>query len=200
MYRAKSSGGGQHRLFDSDLATEHQAEDRHRESADRSRSAGRLRARFPAPDESGDRRGRRRGGAATLEPPARRPAPAGDFHSVAERTGLIADIGDWVVDEVATYSAAWHRDGFDGRLSFNVSPRQVDRPEFFVASAVLRRRRRALSHDRARVHRECGNGSRPRCPRGDCGAARGRRKDRDRRFRHRLLQRRPASLDAARPG
>ena len=26
----------------------------------------------------------------------------------------------------------WHRSGFHGRLSFNVSPRQVDRPDFFV--------------------------------------------------------------------
>jgi len=56
----------------------------------------------------------------------------GTFIPVAERTGLIADIGDWVIGEVASTLAQWHGDGFDGRLGFNISPRQVDRPDFFV--------------------------------------------------------------------
>jgi EAL domain-containing protein (putative c-di-GMP-specific phosphodiesterase class I) len=56
----------------------------------------------------------------------------GTFIPVAERTGLVADIGDWVIAEVATILASWRRDGFDGRLGFNISPRQVDRPDFFV--------------------------------------------------------------------
>jgi EAL domain-containing protein (putative c-di-GMP-specific phosphodiesterase class I) len=54
------------------------------------------------------------------------------FIPVAERTGLIADIGEWVVDEVAATLGGWHRDGFDGRLAFNISPRQVERPDFFA--------------------------------------------------------------------
>src|SRR5206468_7983253 len=53
------------------------------------------------------------------------------FIPVAERTGLIAEIGEWVIAEVAATLGAWHRDGFDGRIAFNVSPRQVDRPDFF---------------------------------------------------------------------
>jgi len=51
---------------------------------------------------------------------------------VAERTGIIADIGEWVVAEVIASLASWQRDGFSGRVSFNVSPRQVERSEFFL--------------------------------------------------------------------
>ena len=56
----------------------------------------------------------------------------GTFIPVAERTGLVAEIGEWVTAEVAATLANWQRDGFDGRLGFNISPRQVERPDFFV--------------------------------------------------------------------
>jgi EAL domain-containing protein (putative c-di-GMP-specific phosphodiesterase class I) len=51
---------------------------------------------------------------------------------VAETTGIIADIGEWVIAEIASTLGNWRRSGFTGRLSFNVSPRQVERPDFFV--------------------------------------------------------------------
>jgi EAL domain-containing protein (putative c-di-GMP-specific phosphodiesterase class I) len=53
------------------------------------------------------------------------------FIPIAERTGVITDIGDWVVAEVASVLGSWHRDGFNGRLAFNVSPRQIERADFF---------------------------------------------------------------------
>jgi EAL domain-containing protein (putative c-di-GMP-specific phosphodiesterase class I) len=56
----------------------------------------------------------------------------GTFIPVAERTGIVAEIGDWVISEVAAALGGWHRNGFEGRISFNVSPRQVERPEFFA--------------------------------------------------------------------
>jgi EAL domain-containing protein (putative c-di-GMP-specific phosphodiesterase class I) len=55
----------------------------------------------------------------------------GTFIPIAERTGVIAEIGDWVLTEVANVLGTWHRNGFDSRLSFNISPRQVDRVDFF---------------------------------------------------------------------
>jgi len=51
---------------------------------------------------------------------------------VAEKTGVIAEIGDWVTGEVASLLGTWHRNGVAGRLAFNISPRQVDRADFFV--------------------------------------------------------------------
>jgi EAL domain-containing protein (putative c-di-GMP-specific phosphodiesterase class I) len=56
----------------------------------------------------------------------------GTFIPVAERTGLVAEIGEWVMGEVAVILGAWHREGFNHRLSFNVSPRQLDRIDFFI--------------------------------------------------------------------
>jgi len=56
----------------------------------------------------------------------------GTFIPVAEQTGLISDIGDWVISEVTATLGAWRHNGFAGRLSFNVSPRQVERPDFFA--------------------------------------------------------------------
>jgi EAL domain-containing protein (putative c-di-GMP-specific phosphodiesterase class I) len=53
------------------------------------------------------------------------------FIPVAERTGLVAEIGEWVISEVAMMLGNWHRDGFNHRVSFNVSPRQLDRIDFF---------------------------------------------------------------------
>jgi EAL domain-containing protein (putative c-di-GMP-specific phosphodiesterase class I) len=54
------------------------------------------------------------------------------FIPLAEQTGVIAEIGDWVLGEVASVLGNWRRNGFDGRLAFNISPRQVDRADFFV--------------------------------------------------------------------
>ena len=56
----------------------------------------------------------------------------GTFIPIAERTGVIAEIGDWVLGEVANVLGTWHRNGFDSRLSFNISPRQVERADFFL--------------------------------------------------------------------
>jgi diguanylate cyclase len=54
------------------------------------------------------------------------------FIPVAERTGVIAEIGDWVLHEVASVMGNWRRNGFDGRVAVNISPRQVERADFFV--------------------------------------------------------------------
>jgi EAL domain-containing protein (putative c-di-GMP-specific phosphodiesterase class I) len=54
------------------------------------------------------------------------------FIPIAERTGVISEIGEWVMLEVANLLAGWHGSGFAGRLAFNISPRQVDRPDFLA--------------------------------------------------------------------
>ena len=53
------------------------------------------------------------------------------FIPVAEKTGVIGDIGDWVISEVAAVLAFWTTSGVARRLSFNVSPRQIERADFF---------------------------------------------------------------------
>jgi diguanylate cyclase (GGDEF)-like protein/PAS domain S-box-containing protein len=59
-----------------------------------------------------------------------------DFIEIAEASGLIVPIGEWVIEEACRQAAAW-RDGRPGkppiRVSVNLSPRQVDRSD--VASS-----------------------------------------------------------------
>ena len=62
------------------------------------------------------------------------------FIARAEESGLIGDIGDWVVDAMAATLARWTKRGEDRRLAINVSPRQICRPEFYttVRAALAR--------------------------------------------------------------
>jgi diguanylate cyclase (GGDEF)-like protein len=132
MYRAKESGGGQHCLFDADLATSHQqkvdTEKALTEAVQRDEFVLAFQPQMSLVT------GEVAGAEALLRwnHPREGLRLPGTFIPVAERTGLIAEIGEWVVGEAAATLANWLRDGFDGRLSFNISPRQVDRPDFFL--------------------------------------------------------------------
>ena len=64
----------------------------------------------------------------------------GTFIQRAEETGLIVEIGEWVIATVADTIARWGRIGIEQRLAINVSPRQLDHVGFF-------RRLRAAMHD-----------------------------------------------------
>ena len=132
MYRAKESGGGQYCLFDSELAADHQQ----KVETEKALSEAVLRDEFVLAfqPQMSLVTGEIAGAEALLRwnHPRDGLRLPGTFIPVAERTGLVADIGDWVIGEVASTLSQWHRDGFDGRLGFNISPRQVDRPDFFV--------------------------------------------------------------------
>jgi len=54
------------------------------------------------------------------------------FLRIAEDSSLIVEIGDWVVEAVAAALSRWHQAGLTQRLAFNVSPRQIDRIDFFT--------------------------------------------------------------------
>jgi diguanylate cyclase len=132
MYRAKALGGGQYCLFDSDLAADHQD----KIETEKALSEAVLRDEFALAFQPQISlvTGEIAGAEALLRwnHPRDGLRLPGSFIPVAERTGLVAEIGDWVIEEVASILAAWHRDGFRGRLGFNISPRQVERPDFFV--------------------------------------------------------------------
>jgi EAL domain-containing protein (putative c-di-GMP-specific phosphodiesterase class I) len=55
--------------------------------------------------------------------------PPGDFIPVAERTGVIDALGDWVLREVCRQARDWADMGLKPNVGFNVSPRQLRRPE-----------------------------------------------------------------------
>lgn len=55
----------------------------------------------------------------------------GTFIHRAEETGLIVEIGEWVVKHVASTIARWGEIGIEQRLAVNISPRQLDHAAFF---------------------------------------------------------------------
>jgi diguanylate cyclase (GGDEF)-like protein len=130
MYRAKSLGGGQHCLFNTALATEHQD----RIDTEKALTEALQRDEFVLAFQPQISlvTGELCGAEALLRwnhPGEGLRLPA-SFIPVAERTGIITDIGDWVIGEVAATLGAWRARGFSNRLSFNISPRQGDRPDF----------------------------------------------------------------------
>jgi diguanylate cyclase (GGDEF)-like protein len=131
MYHAKALGGGQHCLFDDELAAEHQRKVDTEKSLTEACQRGEFMLVFQP--QLSLVTGELVGTEALLRwnhPKEGLRAP-GTFIPVAESTGLIAEIGEWVVSEVASTLGSWHREGHARRLSFNVSPRQLDRADFF---------------------------------------------------------------------
>ena len=53
-----------------------------------------------------------------------------EFIPVAEETGLIEPIGDWVIGAVCAQQVAWAQRGLTPQVSVNVSPRQLRRVDF----------------------------------------------------------------------
>lgn len=68
--------------------------------------------------------------------------PAG-FLRRAEETGMIVEIGEWVIETVAATVARWNDLGIEQRLAINISARQLDYADFF------HRLRRAMRAARA---------------------------------------------------
>ena len=132
MYRAKQQGGGRYCLFSEELAAEHQrkidTEAALGEAVQRGEFVLALQPQlsFATGEVSGAeallRWNHPRDG---LRMPS-------TFIPIAEQTGIIAELGDWVIAEVASMLAEWQAQGTKRRIAFNVSPRQLDRADFFA--------------------------------------------------------------------
>ena len=132
MYHAKSSGGGKHCLFNEELADEHQK----KVETERALTEAVQRDEFllAFQPQVSLVSGEIAGAEALLRwnHPRDGLRMPGTFIPIAEKTGVITDIGDWVMAEVAAVLASWIRDGVARRLAFNVSPRQIERVDFFA--------------------------------------------------------------------
>jgi len=65
--------------------------------------------------------------------------PPTDFIPIAEQTGSIHELGEWVLNEACQQAARWHQDGRDLTIAVNVSAAQFDAD---LAEVVTR----AISH------------------------------------------------------
>ena len=131
MYRAKSLGGGQHCLFNANLAAEHQLKIETEKALTEAVQKGDFLLAFQP--QMSVVTGEVCGAEALLRwnHPRDGMRLPNTFIPLAEQTGVIAEIGEWVLGEVASLLGNWHRNGFRGRVAFNISPRQVDRADFF---------------------------------------------------------------------
>lgn len=131
MYRAKSLGGGQYCMFSAALASEHHQRIETEKALNEAVQRGEFVLAFQP--QMSLVTGELAGAEALLrwDHPRDGLRLPETFVPVAERTGIISEIGEWVIGEVAAAVGGWHRNGFTGRVSFNVSPRQAERPEFF---------------------------------------------------------------------
>lgn len=60
--------------------------------------------------------------------PERGLVPPGDFIPILEETGMIVEVGDWVLQTALRQLADWHRRGWDGlTMAVNLSSRQFER-------------------------------------------------------------------------
>jgi diguanylate cyclase (GGDEF)-like protein/PAS domain S-box-containing protein len=66
------------------------------------------------------------------------------FIPAAEEMGLLDPIGAWVIEALAAQVVEWQAQGLQPRVSFNVSPRELHRPDF---AADLGERLRAAGAD-----------------------------------------------------
>jgi len=132
MYRAKSNGGGQHCLFNENLAAEHQQKVETERALTEAVQRGEFILAFQP--QISLVTGEVAGAEALLRwnHPRDGMRQPNSFIPIAERTGVISDIGDWVIAEVASILGAWQREGVARRLAFNVSPRQIERVDFFM--------------------------------------------------------------------
>nr|WP_246333069.1 bifunctional diguanylate cyclase/phosphodiesterase [Sphingomicrobium lutaoense] len=131
MYHAKSKGGGRHAFFSDDLLKAYQA----KVDTERDLTAALANGEFTlALQPQVDLKNGSISGAEALlrwqHPRDGERAPA-TFIGVAETCGVISEIGDWVMSECAALLSQWEDDGSAPRLAFNISPRQLDRADFF---------------------------------------------------------------------
>ena len=67
--------------------------------------------------------------------PRRGIVPPGDFIPLAESSGLIVQLGNWVLETACRQGAAWHATGFPIDISVNISPVQFEDPGFLASVA-----------------------------------------------------------------
>ncbi|GLI97276.1 bifunctional diguanylate cyclase/phosphodiesterase [Sphingobium sp. BS19] len=54
------------------------------------------------------------------------------FVQVAEESGVIVELGDWIMDQVCETAARWARQGLDQRVAINISTRELSQADFFL--------------------------------------------------------------------
>ncbi|WP_022684385.1 putative bifunctional diguanylate cyclase/phosphodiesterase [Sphingobium bisphenolivorans] len=132
MYRAKHQGRGRAEMFTTELALE--AADR--AELERDLLLGLQRDEFLIEFQPQVEIGS--GRAVTAEAlvrwahPERDLVMPGAFVPVAEESGAIVALGDWVMGRVCETAARWSAEGIAQRIAINISPRELGQGDFFL--------------------------------------------------------------------
>lgn len=131
MYHAKGNGRGRAEHFSERLANE--IAERAQLESDLRGAVERDQFTLVYQPQISARDGRIVGAEALLrwQHPERGLCLPGSFIKRAEETGLIVEIGEWVVQSVARSIARWGAMGVEQRMAVNISPRQLDHAAFF---------------------------------------------------------------------
>jgi len=138
LYRAKAAGKGDYAVFDPAMNAAAVARLELEADLRRAVEQGALALAYQPLVALADGRVRRAEALVRWDHPARGPVPPGRFIPLAEETGLIRDIGRWVLGTACRQAAAWRRDHGDRApvVCVNLSAREFQDPE--LAAAVSR--------------------------------------------------------------
>jgi diguanylate cyclase len=132
MYHAKASGRGQHQFYAKLLAEKMARRTRLEVELREAIARGEFTTVYQPQVALSDGRVLAAEGLLRWNHPTDGLRLPGSFIDCAEESGLIHEIGDWAIDELALRVAHWQDNPLAPRFAVNLSPRQIARPEFFV--------------------------------------------------------------------
>jgi diguanylate cyclase (GGDEF)-like protein len=140
MYTAKDAGRGHFVLFDRSMRERAQKRLRVEAELRTAVREGQLRVFYQPVVGADDRRITGMEALVRWEHPERGLIPPGDFIPVAEDTGLVVELGSFVLRTACAQLVAWREEGIVGSdvsVAVNVSARQLARPGFALEVATI---------------------------------------------------------------
>ena len=142
MYAAKRAGGNTYALFQSHMNSDASQQLSLQSELRQALKAGQLSLHYQPKLERDS--GRIHGAEALLRwrHPERGLVPPSDFIPVAERFGLIQDLGNWVIEEACRQLRAWDDAGLHMRVAINLSVHQLRQDDLVdrIAASLARHR------------------------------------------------------------
>ena len=185
LYQAKAQGRGTCCYFNADMQNE--AEDRLRLEQDLKvgLATGQFRLDYQPLINAADQSLMGFEALIRWHHPTRGMVPPNEFIPLAEETGLIMQLGDWVIDEACRAASVWPE---YITVALNLSANQLILPALpNTVSEALRHYRLKANRLELEVTESVFLGDSAECARRAQAAARARRRHRARRFRHRLF-------------
>jgi predicted signal transduction protein with EAL and GGDEF domain len=141
MYRAKKRGPGRYELFDDAMRVQVLSRLRVEAELRRALDHGELRVHYQPIIDTASGRPTATEALVRWEHPQRGLVPPLDFVPMAEETGLIIELGRWVLEQACAQGAAWQRRfGVPLKIFVNASGRQIADPLFPMQVADVVRR------------------------------------------------------------